>query len=115
MAREMGLWIWNKPSSPCLATRIPYGSMITKEKLNMIEMAEDFLENLGYKEVRVRHYGDIAKIEVLETQLKEIINKRVEIIRKFKEIGFVYVSLDMEGFASGKMNRIFQCRLKEGG
>jgi len=105
MVRNIGLWIWDRPSSPCLATRIPYGSIITKEKLTMIERAEDFLQDLGYKEVRVRHYGDIAKIEVPESQLDEIITKRRKIINRFKEIGFIYVSLDIEGFTSGKMNQ----------
>ena len=112
MAKEMGLWIWNKPSSSCLATRVPYGSIITKEKLNMIEMAENFLESLGHKEVRVRYHKDIARIEVPESQLKEIIDKRKEILKRFREIGFVYVSLDIEGFASGKMNKIFQMQTK---
>ncbi len=105
IAREKGLYVWNKPSSPCLATRIPYGDIINRKKLNMVEQAENFLWNIGCKEVRVRYFKDTAKIEVPVYQIKDIINAREKILRKFKDIGFKYVTLDIEGLISGKMNR----------
>ncbi|RLB11635.1 MAG: ATP-dependent sacrificial sulfur transferase LarE [Deltaproteobacteria bacterium] len=107
-AMEMGIKIWDKPSSPCLATRIPYGQRITLDKLEMIDRAEALLQDMGYKEVRVRHYGDMAKIEVPESEIEGVIKVRDEILKGFRQIGFLYVTLDIEGFISGKLNRIIE-------
>ncbi len=107
LSKEMGLGTWNKPAMACLASRIPYGSRITEAGLKMVEKAEDFLFEQGIKEVRVRHHGSVARIEAgrsnIETFMAE--NFRKAIVEKFREIGFEHVSLDLEGYISGKMNR----------
>ena len=115
LSKEMGLPTWNKPAMPCLATRIPYGSPITDKKLKMIEKAESFLLEQGFTEIRVRHHGSVARIEVANSELKFILNKgsRDAIVEKFHEIGFEYIALDMEGYVSGKMNRSLKVKLTE--
>ena len=105
MAKRLGLDVWNKPPSPCLATRIPYGHKITKEKLKMIERAEAVLKELGFVQFRVRHYGELAKIEVPEGSLNDILKMRKQILSNLKKLGFLFVALDIEGFSSGKLNR----------
>jgi uncharacterized protein len=107
LSKEMGLSTWNKPAMPCLATRIPYKSPITSEKLKMIEQAETFLLEQGFTEIRVRHHGSLAKIEVNAGGLKDILNERLRrnILKKFLDIGFEHIALDLEGYVSGKMNR----------
>ncbi len=108
ISKEIGIRIWNKPASPCLATRIPYGKKITEKAIEMIDKAEEFLEDLGFKEVRVRYYGELAKIEVPENMLTYVIDKRNEISKKLKEIGFSFISLDIDGFFSGKLNLVLK-------
>ncbi len=106
LSKEMGLDNWNKPAQPCFATRIPYGDSITLDKLRMIRDAELFILQKGVKEVRVRHHNDVARIEVRPSELNIIMkdNLRNEIILRFRELGFKYISLDLEGYYSGKMN-----------
>ena len=91
----------------CLASRIPYGTPITIEKLKMVEDSEDFLFSMGFKQLRVRHHGPVARIETSEMQFRRFLNKdiRKKVVERFKELGFKYVSLDLEGFVSGSMNR----------
>ena len=103
ISKDIGLPFWNKPSSACLASRIPYGEEITREKLLMIEKAEEFLKGEGFKVVRVRMHGRIARIEVLNDEMKNIFGLKDGIIRELKRIGFKYVALDLEGYRSGKM------------
>lgn len=107
LSREMGLPQWNKPAAACLASRIPYGSSITSEKLKMINEAEEFLLEKGLTQCRVRHHGSVARIEVARSELKKVMedNLREAILRKFKEIGFFHIAVDMEGYISGSMNR----------
>lgn len=107
LSKEMGLSNWNKPAMPCLATRIPYGSPITGEKLEMIEKAEAFLLEKGFFENRVRHHGSTATIEVNKGKLKDALEEkfRKSILKYFHGIGFEHIALDMEGYVSGKMNR----------
>jgi len=108
LSKKMGLPAWDRPAMACLATRIPYGSPVTANKIIMVEEAEEFLGQNGFKDVRVRHYGPMAVIEVKgPVEMKRIMNKDVKnpIIRKFREIGFEFISMDIEGFISGKMNR----------
>lgn len=107
LSQEMGLPTHAKPSAACLASRIPYGTAISVEKLKMVEMGEDFLINTGFKNVRVRHYGPLAKIEVCEEDLEKIIDisLRGSIIDKFIGLGFEHVAIDIEGYRTGKMNR----------
>lgn len=104
LAKSLGLEIWDKPSSPCLSSRVPYGQEITLKKLSMIENAENFLKNFGVRELRVRHLGSIARIEVNEND-KSKINDNIDLIeKKFDEIGFNQVVIS--NFKSGNLNVI---------
>ena len=107
LSKEMNLPTWDKPSMACLASRIPYGNPITEKKLEMVENAENFLMDQGVKEVRVRHHGSVARIEINKSRLNSLMDEglRIRIIEKFHEIGFTHVALDLEGYISGKMNR----------
>lgn len=107
LSKEMGLPTWDKPSMACLASRIPYGTAITVEVLRTVEAAEDFLFKMGFKQVRVRHHGPVARIEVAMADLSRFLEDdlREKIVERFKELGFKHVSLDLEGFVSGSMNR----------
>ena len=99
-----GLEVAEKPAMPCMASRIAYGEEVTREKLNQIEEAENYLITLGFREMRVRHHGDIARIEVPARDLAILIENRKKISKKLHELGFVYVSLDLDGFKSGSLN-----------
>lgn len=103
---ELGLLTWDKPAAPCLASRFPYGQRITTEDLEKIEKAEGFLKKFGLKEFRVRHHGDIARIEVMPEEISIFENKetRIETVSFFKAIGFKYVTIDLQGFRSGSLN-----------
>ncbi|MEM0449940.1 MAG: ATP-dependent sacrificial sulfur transferase LarE [Methanomassiliicoccales archaeon] len=103
LAGKIGLASANRPSSPCLATRVPYGQKITREKLAQIEGAENILKDLGSRQVRVRHHGEIARIEVLADDFLLLLTKRDKIVKDFKKIGFKYVCLDLEGYRSGSL------------
>jgi len=106
LSKEMGLPTWNKPSNSCLATRITYGDEITQEKLKKIEQAESFIRNLGIEQVRVRYYNKLAKIEVGEKELLLLVEKdlKEKIIFKLKKLGFIYITLDLQGYRTGSMN-----------
>jgi uncharacterized protein len=106
ICREMSLPFWNKPSSACLSSRIPYGEGISKNNLRMVEEAEDYLKSLGFEQLRVRAHGRIARIEVLKEERERALNLAEDIVRRLKEIGFGYVALDLEGFRSGSMNEV---------
>ncbi|MBN1625245.1 MAG: ATP-dependent sacrificial sulfur transferase LarE [Deltaproteobacteria bacterium] len=108
LSREMGLATWDKPSMACLATRIPYGARITAEMLKSIGDAEDFLSGMGFRQIRVRHHGAVARIEVSLTELPRFLEEelRRKVVKRFRELGFKHVSLDLEGFVSGSMNRV---------
>ena len=105
MARHFNLPTWDKPASPCLSSRIPYGQEVTIEKLRQIEDAEDMLNALGFDNVRVRHYGDKAKIEVPTNQLERIKMHEKTIQKNIRDIGFNQCEIDEEGLISGKLNR----------
>ncbi len=94
----------DKPSSPCLSSRVPYGKEITTQKLSMIDLAESFLENLGLREFRVRHHDDIARIEVKAEDIMQIISNRDLIDKRLKEIGFKFITIDLKEFKSGSLN-----------
>ena len=106
LSKEMNLPTWNKPSNSCLATRIPYGDEITLEKLKRIEKAEGFIRNLGFEQLRVRYYNKLAKIEVEEKDLLLLMEKdlREKIIFRLKQLGFIYITLDLQGYRTGSMN-----------
>jgi len=106
LSKEMDLPTWDKPSNSCLATRIPYGDEITLEKLKRIEKAEEFFHDLGIKQVRVRCHNKLAKIEVGEKDLLFLMEEdlRKKIISKLKQLGFIYITLDLQGYRTGSMN-----------
>ena len=100
------LEVAEKPAMPCMASRIAYGKEVTEEKLNQVEKAENFLYDLGLRVLRVRHHGDTARIEVSPEDFAAILNHQKAICLKFHDLGFVYVSLDLDGFKSGSMNAV---------
>ena len=106
LSKEMKLPTWNKPSNSCLATRIPYGDEITLEKLKRIEKAEGFFHDLGIEQVRVRCHNKLAKIEVREEDMLFLMEEdlRKKIIAKLKKLGFIYITLDLQGYRTGSMN-----------
>jgi len=108
LSRALGLPTWEKPSFACLASRFPYGEEITPEGLRMVDEAEDFLFSLGFKQVRVRHYQSLARIEVYPEEMSRLMNGslRAKVVNRLKEIGYRYVTLDLQGFRSGSMNEV---------
>ncbi len=110
LSRRMGLPTWDKPSRACLASRIPYGEPVSEEKLKRIEKAEQLLSELGFSQLRVRAHGRLARIEVPSEELGELLleENRLRIIRKFREIGFIYVTMDLQGFRSGSANEVLK-------
>lgn len=103
-SKELGIFTWNKPSYACLASRIPYGEEITAEKLAMVERAEQALIDMGFKEMRVRCHGNLARIEVAESDFEKAVVYCKEIAAAVKNAGFLYAALDLEGFRSGSLN-----------
>jgi len=108
LSRQLGLPTWDKPSFACLASRFPYGEEITLEGLGMVNRAEEFLFGLGFKQVRVRHYQKLARIELLQAEMGRLMEERVreKVVKHLKEIGYQYVTLDLQGFRSGSMNEV---------
>jgi uncharacterized protein len=106
MARSLGLPNWDKPALACLSSRIPYGSEVTVKKLNDIAEAERFLSSLGFSQVRVRHHGRIARIELLKSEMQRLCDNGLadRIVARLKEIGFAYITVDLQGYRSGSMN-----------
>lgn len=108
MAKTLSLPIWDKPAAACLASRIPYGSKVTREKLGQVEAAELFISELGFQQLRVRHHGKIARLEVEPKELSLVLENRERISTRLKEIGFVFVTLDLDGFRSGSLNEVLK-------
>jgi uncharacterized protein len=108
LARDAGLRIWDKPASACLSSRIEYGRPVTTEALTAVEKGEDALRSLGFRQFRVRHHGDIARIEIAREEMPRALNEEMaaEFSRIFKALGFKFVTLDLEGFRSGSMNAL---------
>jgi pyridinium-3,5-biscarboxylic acid mononucleotide sulfurtransferase len=108
LARDAGLRVWNKPASACLSSRIEYGRPVTREALEAVEKGEDALRGLGFKQFRVRHHGDIVRIEIAGDELRRALDTAMaaEFIGIFKALGFKFVTLDLEGFRSGSMNAL---------
>lgn len=110
LSKEYGLATWNKPAFACLSSRFPYGNKITLPKLKMIDKAEQFLLDMGIRQVRVRHHGEIARIEVAPEEREKFFNIEFmdKISSKFKEIGFIYTTLDIAGYRTGSMNEVLK-------
>lgn len=108
LSKRLGLRTWNKPSMACLASRFPYGTHITSEKLSAVGKAEKFLRELGIKQLRVRHHKDIARIEVLPEDMDILLRNHIreKIVEKFKHLGYTYVTLDLCGYRTGSMNEV---------
>lgn len=108
LGREAGLRIWDKPASACLSSRIEYGRPVTTEALSAVEQGEEALRHLGFRQFRVRHHGEIARIEIARDELPRALTLAMsaEFTRIFKSLGFQFVTLDLEGFRSGSMNAL---------
>ena len=106
IARMKGLPFWNKPSAACLYSRIPYGEEITDQKLAMVEQGENLLNSLGFSQIRVRHHGKIARIEISPEEFSKIIPFAKNIDEEFRRLGFAYSTLDLRGYRSGSMDEV---------
>ena len=108
LARSAGLRIWDKPASACLSSRLEYGRPVTREALDVVERGEDAIRALGFRQFRVRHHGDIVRIEIAREELERALNPAMaaQFITIFKQLGFKFVTLDLEGFRSGSMNAL---------
>lgn len=106
LSKELGLPTWNKPSFACLSSRFPYGTKITQERLDKVQRGEELLFNLGFTQFRVRYHGDTVRIEIDPAFISRLLDGEVRsrIVAGFKEIGFIYVTLDLEGYRTGSMN-----------
>src|SRR5208337_2476532 len=117
LARQAGLRIWDKPASACLSSRLEYGRPVTREALAVVEKGEDALRGLGFRQFRVRHHGEIVRIEIAREEMERALSPQMaaEFTRIFTDLGFKFVTLDLEGFRSGSMNSLLPAeRLREG-
>lgn len=108
ISRSLGLSVWDKPALACLSSRIPYGEKVTKEKLSQIEQAEEFLHSLGFRQLRVRHHENMARIELEPSEIRRFLDPetREKVYKRLREIGYLYVTLDLQGYRSGSMNEV---------
>jgi uncharacterized protein len=108
LAEQANLRVWDKPASACLSSRIEYGRAVTREALSTVEQGEDALRGLGFRQFRVRHHGEIVRIEIASNELSRALTSEMaaEFARIFKALGFKFVTLDLEGFRSGSMNTL---------
>jgi len=104
VSRELGLRTWDKPAAACLASRLPYGTPVTLSALDSAGRAESALRRLGFRQVRVRHYADAARVELEASELAQAVARRDEVVRAVRSSGYRYVTLDLEGFRSGNLN-----------
>ena len=117
LARSAGLRIWDKPASACLSSRVEYGRAVTPEVLSVVEQGEEALRTLGFRQFRVRHHGETVRIEIAPEELARALSAEIAaaFTRIFKALGFTYVTLDLEGFRSGKMNAVLPASVLERG
>ena len=110
LSQSLGLPTWDKPAQACLSSRFPYGDRITPEKIAQVEKAESGLRELGFRQLRVRHHGDVARIEVPKADIARLIDEETsrQVTARLKEAGFTYVTIDLEGFRSGSMNEVLK-------
>ena len=104
-SRRLGLRTWDKPAAACLASRVPYGTPVTLAVLSSVARAESALRALGFRQLRVRHYGDVARLELEPSDMARAVERREEIAAAVRAAGYAYVTLDLEGFRSGNLNR----------
>lgn len=108
LSKSLGLSSWNKPSLACLASRVPYGTKITAKLLGTIDQAEEYLNGLGFKQVRLRYHNGLGRIEVEKKDLNKFLSKRQQVIERLKKFGFNYITLDLEGYRTGSMNEVIK-------
>ena len=108
LSRKATLPTWDKPASPCLSSRIAYGTTVTIERLSKIDRGEEILREFGFREFRVRHHDQLVRLEIAQAEMDRVLRKDLldELSRRFRELGFKYVTLDLEGFRSGSMNEV---------
>jgi uncharacterized protein len=104
LSKRAGLSTWDKPAQACLASRIPYGTKITLQILKRVEAAEGFLRHLGFRQVRLRHYNGLCRIEVTKNEIPELINQRGLVVENLRKLGYRYVTVDLEGYRTGSLN-----------
>ena len=116
LSHARGLPTWDRPASPCLASRIPYGTPVTAETLNKIARGEQYLHSLGIRELRLRHHGDIARIELDPEDMAKIITPEIrqDIVTHLKALGYKYVALDLTGYRIGSLNEVLNLAVREG-
>jgi uncharacterized protein len=114
LSRRAGLPTWDKPASPCLSSRIAYGLPVTIERLSTVERGEEILREMGFREFRVRHHDSLVRLEIAPVEMEKVL--RVEIVedlaRRFRELGFKFVTLDLQGFRSGAMNEVLAHQIR---
>ncbi len=110
LSKTFDLPTWSKPSYACLASRFPYGIRITQEKLTMVDKAEAFLRDMGFRQLRVRHHEQIARIEIPPEDMEKLIRNREQIVERLNQLGYTYVTMDLEGYRTGSMNEILPRR-----
>tara|TARA_B100001750_G_C15470706_1_gene579630 strand:+ start:429 stop:1274 length:846 start_codon:yes stop_codon:yes gene_type:complete len=110
LSKKLGMSTWDKPAQACLSSRIPYGTEVTIEALKRVAKAEEYLNSKGLKQLRVRHHGELARIEIEEENLGILLDREIrrEVINYLKTLGYVYVTLDLTGFRSGSMNEVLK-------
>ena len=110
LSRRAGLPTWDRPASPCLSSRIAYGTPVTIERLATVDRGEEILRGLGFREFRVRHHDDLVRLEIAPTELDRALRREVadELARKFRALGFRYVTLDLHGYRTGAMNEVLK-------
>ena len=106
LSKKLGLTSWNKPSLACLASRIPYGVKITAKLLKRIDQAETYLNRLGFRQVRLRHHNALCRIEVDKSDIRRLLNKRHTIVKRLKDLGYNYITADLEGYRTGSLNEV---------
>jgi uncharacterized protein len=109
LSKDMDLPTWDKPSFACLSSRFPYGTAITREKVSQVGRAEESLRELGLRTIRVRHHGDMARIELGPAEFEQVVNGlRNDVIRLVKAAGYAYVAIDLQGYRTGSMNEVLE-------
>ncbi len=108
LSKKLGLSTWDKPSLACLASRIPYGIKITVALLKRIDQAEEYLISLGFRNVRLRHHQDLCRIELRKSDLQRLLSQRQAIVERLKDLGYNYITLDLEGYRRGSLNEVIQ-------
>lgn len=114
LSRRAGLPTWDKPASPCLSSRIAYGTTVTIERLSKVDRGEEILREFGFREFRVRHHDTLVRLEISPAEMDRVLRREVieQIAARFRELGFKYVTLDLEGFRSGSMNEVLPTRIR---